>query len=189
MTLARPSFLLIPVACLLPFTASLPSFHGRGSPGAPAVVRVAVLDFAVVDNSANGDSESLARWFRDQRIEPTQLLRSALVEPETYAALDDAPAVLSVPARHIRDALRERGFDPAACAVTCALRIGTEVGADRVITGEVTKLSNLIWFVTARVADVRSGKVLRQDEFEVKGIIQDMMPRVMASLSRRLVTA
>ena len=63
------------------------------------------------------------------------------------------------------------------------------MGADRVVTGEPTKISNLILFVTAGVVDVQTGKVLRRDEFEVKGVIQDMLPRVMASLSRRFVAA
>jgi hypothetical protein len=150
---------------------------------------VLVLDIQVVDNSAGGDSHDLERWFRQERIEPTDLLRSAIVRPETYAALNGVPAVRSVASPRIEEALRSSGVGPRACAIDCAVEIGRRVGADRVITGEVTKISNLIWFVTARVADVRTGKVLRQDEFEVKGVIRDMLPKVMASLSRRMVTA
>jgi hypothetical protein len=148
-----------------------------------------VLDIQVADNSAGGDSHKLEGWFQEQRIEPTELLRSAIVQPETYAALGGVPAVVSVEPAKIDEALRASGVEPRACDVDCALAVGKQVGADRVITGEVTKISSLIWFVTARVADVKTGKVLRQDEFEVKGVIQDMMPKVMASLSRRMVMA
>ena len=44
----------------------------------------------------------------------------------------------------------------------------------------------LIWFVTARVVDVPTGRVLRSEELEVKGVITDLLPKVMVSLARRL---
>jgi hypothetical protein len=162
--------------------------RAASSAAQPAMVKVAVLDLAVVDNTFNGDSKKLAAWFREQRIDPTDLLRDKIARTETYAALEDPPLVVSIGRLRIEDALRTAGAEPVTCATACAVRVGKAVGADRVVTGEVTKLSNLIWFVTGRAVDVRAGKVVRQDELEVKGVIQDMMPKVMASLSRRLVT-
>ncbi|MFN2431301.1 MAG: DUF2380 domain-containing protein [Gemmatimonadota bacterium] len=172
------------VLCLLPLSLSA----AGGAPPAP-LLEVAIVDLTIVDNSYGGDSDELAEWLRDQEIDPTRLLREAIVRTETYAAFDDAPLVESVPEPRVAGALAEAGTFAAACHVDCALTVGRTLGADRVITGEVTKLSTLIWFVTARVVDVKSGKVLRQDELEVKGVIQDMMPQVMASLSRRMVLA
>ncbi len=155
----------------------------------PEAMTVAVVELAVVDNSAQGDSKQLAAWFRKQRIDPTELLRTEIAKPETYEALELAPAVVSVEGARIAAAMAARGVRTGECATACARAIGEQVGADRVITGEVTKISNLIWFVTAGVVDVRTGRVLRQDQFEVKGVIQDMLPKVMASLSRRFVMA
>jgi hypothetical protein len=150
-------------------------------------VKVAVLELAVVDNSMNGDSDSLRAWMVESGIEPTGLLREALSREETYAAIHPRPQLLAIAAPQVEEALDEAGLSARECVrLECSVRIGRALAADRVITGEVTKLSVLIWFVTARVVDVRSGKVLRQDEFEVKGVITDLMPKVMVVLARRL---
>ena len=170
-------------------SGSAATVQGPGSGAEPAAITVAVLNLAVVDNSAQGDSKQLAAWFREQRIDPTDLLRAEIAKPETYAALESVPTVVTVDGARIAEAIAESGVPPAECATECAISVGRAVGADRVVTGEVTKISNLIWFVTAGVVDVRTGRILRRDEFEVKGVIQDTLPRVMASLSRRFIVA
>jgi hypothetical protein len=148
------------------------------------VVKVAVLDLPVVDNSYLGDADSLRSWMVASGIEPTTVLRDVIGRPETYAVVNPRARFVSVDGRRIAHAV-EAGAAAGACGLACAVRVGKAVGADRVVTGEVTKLSMLIWFVTARVVDVRSGDVLRQDEFEVKGVIGDLMPKVMGVLARR----
>ena len=158
------------------------------TPGSRAL-EVAIVDLTVVDNSYGGDDDRLAAWLVSEGIDPTQLLREAIVRAETDAAIENAPEVVAVPEPRVAGALEEVGVLSPACNVPCALTVGRTLGADRVITGEVTKLSTLIWFVTGRVVDVRTGRVLRQEELEVKGVIQDLMPHVMRSLSRRLVLA
>jgi Protein of unknown function (DUF2380) len=165
--------------------------EGKTATPAPASepMRVAVLELVIADISFNGSSPRLAEWMREQRIDPTALLREKLAEAETYRAFEDPPAVVSIGAPRIAEVLEARGVNPRTCRTECAVAVGRALGADRVVTGEVTKLSVLIWFVTGRVVDVESGRVLRQDEFEVKGVIQDMMPKVMASLARRFVMA
>jgi hypothetical protein len=119
-------------------------------------------------------------------IEPTALLRDALGRPGTYGRTEEA-RVTAVEGARVGEALSAEGLDARRCTEpSCAARIGTRLGADRVVTGEVTKLSVLIWFVTARVVDVPTGRVLRQEELEVKGVITDLLPKVMVSLARRL---
>lgn len=164
-----------------------------GSPAAGSapdpVVKVAVLELAVVDNSLNGDSDSLRLWMVESGIEPTRLLREAVSRPGTYSMMEPRPAFSSVEETRIERVLSSNGVEAVGCRTpACVREVGRALGADRVITGEVTKLSVLIWFVTARVSDVRSGAVLRQDELEVKGVITDLMPKVMAVLARRFAT-
>jgi hypothetical protein len=149
-------------------------------------MRVAVVELAVADASHGGDSRALRDWMVAEGIEPTALLREALGRPETYGRTEEA-GVTAVEEGRIDDALSAEGIDARRCtAASCAARIGTRLGADRVVTGEVTKLSVLIWFVTARVVDVPTGRVLRSEELEVKGVITDLLPKVMVSLARRL---
>lgn len=174
--LAGPAFLLI-----------LVTLSGDRPVSAP--VRVAVLEIAVLDNSMNGDSDSLRSWMIEAGIDPTVLLRRAVTSPETYAAMRPRPSFAAVEGERIQQVFAANDVSESACRNRdCLVTVGRAVGADRVITGEVTKLSVLIWFVTARVLDVRTGRILRQDEFEVKGVITDLMPKVMVVLARRFAT-
>jgi hypothetical protein len=176
-------YLLLPVATLL----GLAALGARGSQvHLEAPIHVAVLDMQVIDNSMNGDSDSLRTWMVEVGIEPTGLLREAVARNETYAAIAPRPSFAVVTGSRIEQALGDASEARRCRTTECTIEIGRAVGADRVITGEVTKLSVLIWFVTARVTDVQTGRVLRQDEFEVKGVITDLMPKVMVVLARRM---
>jgi len=43
-----------------------------------------------------------------------------------------------------------------------------------------------VWYADTRLLDVKSGRVLRADEFELKGIPQQMIPMGMESIARRV---
>jgi hypothetical protein len=68
----------------------------------------------------------------------------------------------------------------------CALAIGREMGADRVLLTTLTKLSNLIWFVNGFLLDTRTGEVLNTESLELKGNPADMVRGGMASFARRM---
>lgn len=70
--------------------------------------------------------------------------------------------------------------------VACAAAVGREVGADRVLLAKLTKISTPVWFVTGTLVDVRTGRVLRADEFELKGQPADIVPKGMVVLARRM---
>lgn len=83
--------------------------------------------------------------------------------------------------------LTARRPTPHACAdPACAATIGRSVGAERAVTGQVSKLSNLIWFLYAALVDVPSGRVVHAEEFELKGNIVDLLAPAMRALARRL---
>lgn len=70
--------------------------------------------------------------------------------------------------------------------VACARRAARAVGARWVVVGRLTKLSNLIWYLSGQLVDVESGRVALSDEFELKGQRDEMVPRGAASLARRI---
>jgi uncharacterized protein YjbI with pentapeptide repeats len=81
-----------------------------------------------------------------------------------------------------------RGAAPACEELACVVRAGREAGATRAATGRITRISDIIWLVSAALVDVESGRVRHAEEsIEVKGDIGDLLPRVMASIARRFV--
>jgi hypothetical protein len=55
--------------------------------------------------------------------------------------------------------------------------------------GTVSKISNLIWYLSGQVIDVATGKLLLDDGFELKGPRDEMIPRGATSLARRVERA
>jgi hypothetical protein len=53
----------------------------------------------------------------------------------------------------------------------------------------VSKISNLIWYLSGQVIDVASGKIILDDGFELKGPRDEMVPRGAVSLARRIERA
>ena len=57
------------------------------------------------------------------------------------------------------------------------------------MTGTVTKVSNLIWYLSAQLIDVASGRLVLDDSFELKGQRDEMVPRGATSFARRIERA
>src|SRR5256712_5188604 len=87
-------------------------------------------------------------------------------------------------------ALTARGLTPGECSdLTCAVTLGRALGVDRVVTGRISRLSNLIWLLYGAMVDVATGRVRYRDEFEIKGDIVDLLPKATLAMARRLATA
>src|SRR3989454_9608750 len=87
-------------------------------------------------------------------------------------------------------ALTARGLTPRDCSdLTCAVTLGRALGVDRVVTGRISRLSNLIWLLYGAMVDVATGRVRYRDEFELKGGIVDLLPKAPLAMARRLPTA
>lgn len=68
----------------------------------------------------------------------------------------------------------------------CALRSGKDLGVQRVIWGQITKVSALIWFVSAHLVDVHSATTLYAETLQFRGNMTDVVPRLTEILWRRM---
>jgi uncharacterized protein YjbI with pentapeptide repeats len=150
---------------------ALPSAAQEGA-GAPAL---AVLDFAVVDRSPLSDPAATRAALASSGKTPAAWLAQALASYDAYQLVDPA---------------RVAGALQGECSgATCALAAGKALGASRVVYGTIIKVSTLIWYAYAALADVPAGKVLRSEELEIKGDIAQLLPRAMPAMARRLAAA
>lgn len=107
----------------------------------------------------------------------TAYLRQALKEQGAYAMVD--PARVDSTARAMPEG--------ASCVTdACALELAKSVGADRVLMTRLTKISTPVWFVDARLLDARTGRAVRADQFELKGIPGQIIPKGMVVVARRV---
>jgi uncharacterized protein YjbI with pentapeptide repeats len=140
---------------------------------------IAVVEFVAVDASAAPDAAAMRARLAASGNPPQDWLAGAFAATGHY---------VPEPAPRVAAALASLGTTPRDCDdAACAVRLGRALGVERVVTGRVSKLSNLIWFLYATMVDVPAGRALQREEFEVKGNITDLLPRAMLALSRRLV--
>ncbi len=142
---------------------------------------VAVVEFVTVDASAYPNADSV---------------RTALVSsghtPEGWLAVDLTALGRYVPIAEpqVAATLTARGLTPRDCSdLACAVALGRALGVDRVVTGHISRLSNLIWLLYGAMVDVATGRVRYRDEFEIKGNIVDLLPKATLAMARRLATA
>lgn len=121
-------------------------------------VRVAVLDFELVDTSLEGASYGVDEAETGRLKLISDLLRDLLAKSDEYEVADLAPA-----AAQIADA----GFIHSCNG--CEIAIARSLGADRVITGTVHKVSTLILGIQISEHDVSTGKVLRVMAAQIRG--------------------
>jgi uncharacterized protein YjbI with pentapeptide repeats len=76
------------------------------------------------------------------------------------------------------------------CAtLECRRQVSKKAGAAWMVTSKLSKTSNLIWYLSGQLTDVASGRRLLDDEFELKGIAEDIAKSGAHSLARRIVKA
>jgi hypothetical protein len=111
----------------------------------------------------------------------TTHLRAALHD-STFALIDSARAAMELSAAD-RPGLR------CNASIECVRRVGQRLGARWAVMGTVSKISNLIWYLSGQVIDVATGKLILDDGFELKGPRDEMIPRGATSLARRVERA
>jgi uncharacterized protein YjbI with pentapeptide repeats len=74
-------------------------------------------------------------------------------------------------------------------ALDCRRKLSQKLGAKWMITAKLSKTSNLIWYLSGQLTEVRGGRRLLDDEFELKGIAEDIAKGGARSLARRILTA
>lgn len=140
---------------------------GTWADSSASPVTLAVLEFSLNLDIANLDDAAYDRL-------PAQLasrsLRRLVFESEHYTLVDG----------------REGVADSPCADADCALRTGRALGVQRVVWGQVTKVSVLIWFVSAQLVDVPTATTLHAETLQFRGNMGDVVPRLAAILWRRM---
>ena len=71
----------------------------------------------------------------------------------------------------------------------CRRQVSKKAGSTWMVTSKLSKTSNLIWYLSGQLTDVASGRRLLDDEFELKGIAEDIAKGGAHSLARRILKA
>lgn len=112
----------------------------------------------------------------------TARMRADLGQSTTLALLDSS---------HAAEALGGGDLPRSQCSasVPCVRAAAQKVGARWAVTGTVTKVSNLIWYLSAQLIEVASGRLRLDDSFELKGPRDEIVPRGVSSFARRIEKA
>jgi hypothetical protein len=152
----------------------------RGRVEAQTAPRTTVL---LADLTFNGSSaNAIAPGDTSMARVATERLRSALMQSETFALADSSRAA---------EALAAGNLPGVHCSVSsaCVRDAARKVGAQWAVMGTVSKVSNLIWYLSGQLIDVASGRLALDDGFELKGPPDEMVPRGASSLARRVAAA
>jgi uncharacterized protein YjbI with pentapeptide repeats len=95
-----------------------------------------------------------------------------------------------IPADRLSQALAGTVKSGAEClSLACRQAVSKKLGATWMATAKLSKTSNLIWYLSGQLVAVPSGRRLLDDEFELKGVAEDIAKGGAHSLARRIVTA
>src|SRR3954453_12262286 len=109
------------------------------------------------------------------------ILRADLDRSGRFQILDSA---------RLAQAFAEAEAGGVECAtLECRRQVSKKAGATWMVTSKLSKTSNLIWYLSGQLTDVRTGRRLLDDEFELKGIAEDIAKGGAHSLARRIVAA
>lgn len=120
--------------------------------------RIVMLDFQLIDDTLDRASDA-AQQQRLRKI--SDALRQEFIDRHFYTVLD------SQPQQALIDDLTRR-FDLHDCN-GCDVDIGRALGADRVMTAWVQKVSNLILNLNIQIRDVQSGLIVLNKSVDIRG--------------------
>ncbi|MDQ0467078.1 DUF3280 domain-containing protein [Labrys wisconsinensis] len=141
-----------------------PAVAGTGAIAAP--LKAAVFGFELVDTSEEGQ-------LTGER--PDQTRRVALASTELRRLLDASGQIAEVDLAPQAAAIRKGS--PLYRCNGCAADIARDLGAEVSIIGLVQKTSNLILSFRVEVTDVRSGRMLRGGQVDIRGNNDEMWLR------------
>lgn len=120
--------------------------------------RIVMLDFELIDPTLDRASDEAQRE-RLKKI--SSLLRQQFIDKGFYQVLDTDPQQAMV------DDLKSR-FKLYDCN-GCEIDIGRALGADRVMTAWVQKVSNLILNINIQINDVATGEPVLNKSVDIRG--------------------
>jgi uncharacterized protein YjbI with pentapeptide repeats len=109
------------------------------------------------------------------------ILRSDLERSGRFELID--------PAR-LTQALAEAEAGRTECVtLECRREVSKKLGAVWMVTAKLSKTSNLIWYLSGQLTEIATGRRVLDDEFELKGVAEDIAKGGAHSLARRIVKA
>ena len=109
-----------------------------------------MLPLDMVD--ASGETPSRAKEHEDRLEALASYLSRALTDDQVYSIIDPTPIIAAITAA--------RSTQPLAECNGCERDLGRLLRADRVLVGQVDKVSTLIGSLSLRVVDVKSGRIV-----------------------------
>jgi len=142
-------------------------------------VQVAMLNIALYNDRANlrEPTDSAKAILATEKLRDT-LSHSAgvkLIDSASVAAAESSP-----------EALAAAGNRPCKVIVACARAVGQHLGAPWVVMGKLSKTSNLIWTFSGQLINVKTGQLVIDDTFELKGNPDEMVPPGMGVFAQRV---
>jgi uncharacterized protein YjbI with pentapeptide repeats len=144
---------------------------------APPKEPLALFDVAFYGKGAN----SLERGDPLVAAMTDSILRADLEQSGRFQVIDSA---------RLAQAIAQTEAAGVECVtLECRQQVSKKVGADWMVTAKLSKTSNLIWYLSGQLTDLASGKRLLDDEFELKGIAEDIAKGGAHSMARRIAKA
>ena len=163
------------VSTLTTLGATAPQAIAAQSSARPAIL---LADFAFNGAAANAIQPG------DTAIADvvTERMRADLRQSSTFAVLDSSGAAAALGGMDVPRA-------QCSASVQCVRAAARKAGARWAVTGTVSKVSNLIWYLSAQLIDVAISRLLLDDGFELKGPRDEIVPRGATSFARRIEAA
>ena len=163
-------------------TAATGTVSAAATAAAPASggARVAMLNLAFYGKRAN----SLEPGDPLLADEGTLKVRTQILDSDGVTLLDSATVAAAEASPRAVAAAQGK---PCNVVMACARAVGQELGVPWVVTGKISKTSNLIWIFTGQLINVETGELVMDDEYELKGDAHDMVAAGSRAFARRVV--
>ena len=157
--------------------AALPG-HAQGHPTMPmAPPRLVLMPTRFSGDVANS-------------IEPGDSQLASVAGAALRRTLERYPDVEVVDSAEVARAIAALDSAHEGCANrTCAEQVGGRLDARWIVGTKLVKISNLVWQLYGELVEVATGKVLKDEDLELKGKTSDMAPMGGAVMGRRMATA
>lgn len=163
-----------------PASAAAPRAASAPTPTASGAARVAMLDLAFYGKRAN----SLEPGDPGLAVEGTRRVRAQILDSDGVVLLDSAAVAAAQTTPAVLAAAQGKECN---VVIACARAVGQSLGVPWVVTGKVSKTSNLIWIFSGQLINVATGELVMDDEYELKGDAHDMVAAGARAFARRVV--
>jgi uncharacterized protein YjbI with pentapeptide repeats len=121
-------------------------------------------------------------------LEPGDSLVATMTDSILRADLAQSGRFDPIDRSRVTQALAQAESGGRECeTLECRRELSRRLGANWMVTAKLSKTSNLIWYLSGQLTEVATGRRLLDDEFELKGIAEDIARGGAHSLARRIL--